>query len=801
MKRFLLSVFLIIIVGTALGAAALVVLYNWAVQDLPSYTRIADYRPPLVTTVYARDKSIMGYFYREKRFLVALSEMPQYLPLAFLAAEDDGFYQHAGVSPVAIFRAFLVNLKSGTSSQGGSTITQQIVKRLLLSAEKSYERKLKEAILAYRLERYLTKDEILTIYLNQIYLGSGSYGVEAAARTYFGKHVNELTLAESAVLAGLPKAPTAFNPYRTPEETKNRQRYVLRRLYELRWISEEDYENALAEPLVYRSMEEPTWKVGAWYVEEVRRHLIDYLSEDNMRRQGIILDRYGEDALYESGLHIYTSMEPKHQAAAEKALRKGLEEASKRSGWHGPIKNLKTAEEIEAFLKKQQPSAEFFNGESWAQAVVLKVEQKGAEVRVGTEAGYIGIKAMSWARTPNIKVAGAYAPAIKDARKVLNPGDVIWVSIIPGKYDPRTPQAERKPLELALEQYPSIQGALVSIEPETGDVVALVGGYSFQSSQFNRATQAKRQPGSSFKPIVYSAAMDAGYTPASIVLDAPIVYINESTSKLWRPENFEGKFSGPMLLRTALAKSRNMCTIRVAQDIGISAVINRALALGLQEPFPPELSVSLGAVAVSPINLTEAYTAFANGGKRSANRMIQSVTDASGTPLLIFNPNLTQAITPENAYIMANLLQTVVNEGTGTRARIQGRHIAGKTGTTNDERDAWFMGFSPYLVTGVYVGYDQLQPMGRLEGGARTAAPIFSYYRKEVENLYADQDFVKPEGIVMLTVDAATGKPATSGSSRRLTLPFMAESLPERGSTSSESPAESADGADLFRAI
>ena len=799
MKRFLLTVFLVIIVGTAFGAAALVVVYNWAIQDIPSYTRIADYRPPLVTTVYARDKSVMGYFYREKRFLVPLSEMPHHLPLAFLAAEDDSFYQHAGVSPVAIARAFLVNLKSGTSTQGGSTITQQIVKRLLLSAEKSYERKLKEAILAYRLERYLTKDEILTIYLNQIYLGSGAYGVEAAARTYFGKHVNELTLAESAVLAGLPKAPTAFNPYRTPEETKNRQRYVLRRLYELRWISEEDYEKALAEPLVYRGMEEPTWKVGAWYVEEIRRHLIDYLSEDNMRRQGIVLDRYGEDALYESGLNIYTSMEPRHQEAAENALRRGLEEASKRSGWHGPIKNLATAEEIEAFLKKEQPDAEFLTGGSWAKAVVSGVEKNGATVRVGEYNGRIGLKAMSWARTPNLRVAGAYAPAITDARKVLKPGDVIWVSMIPGKHDARKPQPKEKTLELALEQYPAIQGALVSIEPKTGDVVALVGGYSFQDSQFNRATQAKRQPGSSFKPIVYSAAIDAGYTPASIVLDAPIVYINDSTSKLWRPENFEGKFSGPMLLRTALAKSRNMCTIRVAQDIGIPAVVNRALALGIREPFPNELSVSLGAIAVSPMNLTEAYTAFANGGKRAANRMIQSVTDAGGTPLLVFNPSITQAITPENAYIMANLLQTVVNEGTGSRARIPNRHIGGKTGTTNDEKDAWFMGFSPYLVTGVYVGYDQLQPMGRLEGGARTAAPIFSYYRKKVEELYPNEDFVKPDGIVMATVDAATGKPATSASGKRLTLPFMDGTIPQNDSPSA--PSGPADGADLFRAM
>lgn len=791
-KRILLIFFLILVVGLALGASALAVVYSWAVQDLPSYTRIADYRPPLVSTVYARDNSVMGYFYREKRFLSSLSDMPPYLPLAFLAAEDDGFYEHQGVSPVAILRAFLVNLKSGTNTQGGSTITQQIVKRLLLSAEKSYERKIKEAILAYRLENYLTKDEILTIYLNQIYLGSGAYGVEAAARAYFGKHVNDLTLAEAAVLASLPKAPTTSNPYRNPEETKRRQRYVLRRLHELHWISEEDYEKALAQPLVYKSMDEPTWKTAAWYVEEVRRQLIDYLSEDNMRAQGILLDRYGEDALYEGGLHIYTSMEPAHQAAAEDALHRGLEEADKRYGWRGPLETLEDAQAVAAFLEKNKPDADFLKGNSWARAVVTQADQNGLDVRVGDLAGRIDLKNMAWARTPNIKVAGAYAPPIKDARKVAQPGDVVWVSVVPGTYNLLAPESERdKTLTLALQQYPAIQGAIVSIEPETGDVVAMVGGYSFQNSQFNRATQAKRQPGSSFKPFVYSAALDAGYTPASIVLDAPIVYINESTSKLWRPENYEGKFSGPMMLRTALAKSRNMCTIRVAQDIGIQSVINRALAMGIHEPFPPELAVSLGAVAVSPINFAEAYTAFANQGKRAENRMIRSVTDAAGEPLATFEPRISQVITPENAYVMANLLEAVVNEGTGTRAKIPGRHIAGKTGTTNDEKDAWFMGFSPYLVTGVYVGYDQLQPMGRLEGGGRTAAPIFSYYRKEIEDTYENRDFVKPDDIVMETVHSG---------GRSIAVPFMPGTGPDTYAPQDVQP-ESTDGADLFRAL
>lgn len=396
---------------------------------------------------------------------------------------------------------------------------------------------------------------------------------------------------------------------------------------------------------------------------------------------------------------------------------------------------------------------------------------------------------------------------MKDARKVLEEGDVVWVSGLgpagnATSYNPAL-VSRGGVVQLALEQYPDVQGAIVSIEPQTGDVVALVGGYSFTDSQFNRATQARRQPGSSFKPIVYSAALDNGFTAGSVVLDAPVVYINEYTDKVWRPENFEGNFAGPMLLRTALAKSRNLCTIRVAQQIGIPAIIERAKALGLEPHFPNELSVSLGAVAVSPLNMAQAYTAFANEGRVSTPRMIVEIKDAWGETLYRRDPELREAISPQNAFVMASLLKEVVQDGTATRAKALGRPVAGKTGTTNDEKDAWFMGFSPYLVTGVYIGYDQVAPMGRFETGGRAALPVFVTYRQGVDHLYQPDDFTMPPGIVYARVDGRTGMLAGPSSSSSYMLPFILGTQPS--ATSGEAMERGEDdvrsGEDLLKQL
>ena len=618
---------------------------------------------------------------------------------------------------------------------------------------------------------------------------------------------SDITLAESALIAGLPQAPSAYNPFRNADAAKARQMLVLGRLRSLGWISQEEYNQAATEPLVYWSMNENPTRGAGWYLEEVRRLLIDMFSEDNLRRAGIDSRLYGEDFVYEMGLTVQTAMEPEHQDAAERALRKGLEEHARRYGWLGPVDKIDLADKaaVQAFEKSQKNFNPYdLAGGSWVKALVTKVEQKEAQLVIGSYKGQIELKNMSWARTPNLRVAAQNAPAVADARKVLAPGDIVWVSAAPEKrvsigakgkktesevpFDPAaiTPQSS---IWLALQQYPTVQGAIASVETQSGDVVALVGGYNFGESHFNRATQSRRQPGSSFKPIVYSAALDNGFSAATSLLDAPFVYINPWTGKIWRPENYEANFQGPMPLRTALVKSRNTCTVRVAEQIGIPTVIQRAKDLGLEPHFPAELSVSLGAVAVSPLNMAQAYTAFANlGVVVDKPRMIISVTDPQGRVLYRQDPALRQAISPQNAYIMSQLLKDVVNFGTGTRAKVDGRVIAGKTGTTNEEHDAWFVGFSPQLCTSVYVGFDQLSPLGRLEAGGRTSAPIFSYYRSAIEDRYPAEDFVVPEGVVFADVEG-------------LHLPFKAgEPIYGTVAPQTEEP-EAQAGEDIFKQL
>lgn len=729
MKKFyivniIMALSLSLLITGMIGALAL---YSLMTKDLPSITKITDYQPNLVTTVYASDGQILGYLYREQRFLKKLNEIPIHLTKAFLAAEDSSFYEHEGLDISAIARAFVINVKSGGIVQGGSTITQQIVKQLLLSSRKKYERKFKEAILSYQLENYLTKDEILTVYLNQVFLGAGAYGVEAGARTYFGKHVEDLTLAEACVLAGLPKAPSTSNPFHFPHEARIRQTYVLDRLRELNWISDATYMEARNQKLVYKTMPEPTWKLGAYYLEEVRRWLIDYLSKENMKRQGIELDRYGEDAVYLSGLHVYTAIDLEHQAAAERALKLGLEASTRRRGWRGPDENINPAE-FKDFLKENPVNLKDLKIGDMVKTLVLDVNKEKAIVLAGGQLGEISAASMKW----------TYRGAPKN---IVKPGDVVWASLT----EPARPKKEDKDkpfvLKLALKQWPKVQGALVSLEPPTGNVVAIAGGYDFNDSQFNRATQARRQPGSSFKPFVYSAALDAGFKPTSVVMDSPISFGN------WSPKNYGSKYSGPMTLTNALVRSKNVVTVRIAARIGIKRVIARARALGLEANFPPFLPICLGAEALSPINMAQAYSAFARDGSYVKPRLVLGIKKAWGEEIFRSVPTAVKAISPENAWAMVTILKQVVQRGTGVRARVLKRPVAGKTGTTNEEKDAWFMGFSPYLLTGVYVGFDQIKPMGRSEAGSRAALPIWLDYRMKVEDKYPIQDFTPPHEV------------------------------------------------------
>ncbi len=756
-------------------------LYYWAAGDLPKIEKITDYNPPLTTTVTSANGRVLGHLARENRFLSSLEDMTPCLPEAFLAAEDSGFYEHPGVDIYGIFRAAIKNIEAGTIVQGGSTITQQVIKSLLLTPRRSYRRKLKEAILAYRLEKFLSKDEILTIYLNQIYLGHGAYGVEAASRIYFAKHASELNLAEAALLAGLPKAPSLYDPYRHPKKSIQRQKYVLSRLRNLGWISEKRYQEALDRDLEFKSMDDPTWEVGAYYLEEVRRWLVD---------------RFGEDKTYTGGLQVKTAVNLKHQKAAEKALRQGLIALSKRRGWRGPVKNIGAKKDNlpdrdDDFLKR-------LNSGKMIRVVVREVDRDGASVSFGNQTGWIDVHTMAWCRQPDPDKAPEEVRPVSDARDVLQKGDVVWASELDKDIQKLWPMSrirskqfqkidanqEDNIWDLQLEQRPEVQGALVSLDPGSGRVRALVGGSSFARSQYNRATQAKRQTGSAFKPIVYSAALDHGFTPASLLLDAPIVFRDVSNNSTWKPENYERTSYGRTLFRTALVKSRNLVTIRIAREIGIDTVIKRAKSLGLRADFPRDLSVSLGSASVSLMDLCQAYTGFARGGSIVRPNLIQEVTSSWGKELYVSKEKTKSVISSQTAYIINYLLKEVVQEGTGWRVRALNRPVAGKTGTTDEQRDAWFIGYAPYLLTGVYVGFDEPKPMGKYETGSRAAAPIWLKYRQAVEGDYPVQDFNRPSGIVMARIDPSNGLLAGSGTEKSYLLPFKSGTQPKRVSQS-----------------
>jgi len=753
-KWLLIVVFclLLLIAGSAVGV------YYWAAKDLPKIESITDYKPALATTVYTANRKVLGYLSKQKRFFTPLKDMSRHVPRAFIASEDSSFFEHPGVDLISIFRAAIKNLKAGKIVQGGSTVTQQVVKSLLLSSKQTYKRKMKEAILAYRLEKHLSKDEILTIYLNQIYLGSGAYGVEAASRKYFAKHASELNLAESAMLAGLPKSPAVYNPYKNPELAKSRQEYVLEQLLDQGWISKQEYKTALEYDLKFETMSDPSWNVGAYYLEEVRRWA---------------LDRFGEKKTYTGGLNIYTAINKKHQKAAEEALQKGLVASTKRRGWRGALKNL-PKKEYKSFTGDQKNCKKKLQKGEWIKVVVNKVIRSGARVSFANSTGWIDLRTMHWCREIDPSRAHEEVPDIRNAQKVLEKGDVVWASLR------REKREKEKIWQLSLEQKPEVQGALVSFDPRSGKVRAMVGGYSFEKSRFNRATQARRQPGSAFKPIVYSAALDNGFNPASVILDAPIVYSNHEMNSTWKPRNYSRRIYGPTLFRTALVNSRNLVTIRIAKEIGINKVIDRAKKLSLQSKFPRNLSVSLGSASVTLMNLSRAYSAFCRGGSYVQPRLINKVTGPWGKEIYKSQKKYQKAISPRNAYIINYLLQEVVQDGTGWRIKKLGRSVAGKTGTSDNQKDAWFMGYAPYLLTGVYVGFDDPKSMGKYETGSRAAAPIWLDYRQEVEENYPVQDFQRPSGIVMARVDANNGLLASSTTEKSYLLPFKAGTQPEK---------------------
>ncbi len=782
------------IIGFVLGSSLIVSVVIWASNDLPSLTKIADYQPALSSTILARDGTVVGEIYDERRYLIELSQLPTYLPLAFISAEDKDFYSHSGISLTSILRAAIANFKSGSTSQGGSTITQQVVKRLLLTPERTYTRKIKEALLAFKLEEQLSKDEILTIYLNQIHMGAISYGVEAGARYYFSKHAADLTIAESALLAGILPATTRYNPYRNPEAARSRQEYVLGRMRADGVINDDEYEEAFYQELEFISMDDNTDAFGGWYVEEVRRQIIDLFSEENSKALGFDMGIYGEQAVNELGLTVTTSMDPIAQRNAEIALKDGLERASKRHGWRGPIKNISPPAYAEYLEKKRFKPANLANNK-WVEALVISVDRAGAKVRLDeTYDGFIDVVSMGWGRRPNIEHSGdEYSRAIAYATTVLKPGDIVYVryytkeekdnfiAIAADKNPLHTEETinnarikgvesitEETVIPLALEQLPSVQGALIAIEPKTTDVVAIVGGYQFggtTGSHFNRATQAFRQPGSSYKPIVYSAALDNGYTLDTDVLDAPIVLM--LNNEVWRPTNFSSGFTGKTNLRVSLARSINLVTVRVAQDIGMTAIVERAKDLQLDGTITENLAASLGAIEVTPISMAKAYSAFAYQGLVPTPRFIQSIQSASGKVIYEVEAVHDQGISAQNAYLVSNMLRYVVQAGTAAKLNNISSNISlgGKTGTTNEEVDAWYIGITPDLVAATYVGYDQPRPMGRGETGAIAAMPIYRTFAEKTLQHYPPASFDVPQGINFYNID-------------NMRLPFKAGTVP-----------------------
>lgn len=717
------------------GAVAAAVLLWWIARDLPRFDALLDYAPLEATRVYASGGELVATFHRERRTVVPPEEIPEVLKRAILAAEDANFYQHEGLDYVGIARAFLKNLLSGETRQGASTITQQVVKTFLLSPERTYERKLKEVILARRLERNLTKDEILYLYLNQIYFGHGRYGVEEAARHYFGKGVKDLTLGEAAVLAGLPQSPARLSPITHPDRAKARQRYVLDRMLENGWITEEEHAREVAAPIRVAEAREPM--PGAYYVEEVRRHLVE---------------RYGSETVLTGGLQVHIGMDVELQRSAETALRSGLLAYERRHGFRKP--GVKLDDEVRARLEKR--AAQGGSG-----LLDVRTGRRVQPAPGAIVAGAVEVvddqAAILWFGTRKVRLTAAEMRwAGSDPRKLLAKGDVALVEIV---------DVEGDTLHLRLAQEPAVEGALVAIDPENRRVRALVGGWDFDRNEFDRAMQARRQPGSAFKPFVFGAALESGrWTAASRVVDAPETFRDPWTGREWKPRNYDrDAFEGTMTMRRAIALSKNTVAVRLISELGVDPVVDFARRAGIGSEMPRNMTLALGTGEVTPLELANAFATFASGGLVGEPVLVERVLDREGNVLEEARPRLRPAISPAIAYVLTELLEAVVEEGTARAARALGRPAAAKTGTTSDGRDAWVAGYTPDLVAVSWVGFDDHRPLGPGETGGRTAMPAWLELMQAAHRGRPPRDFPVPSGVELVLVDRETGLLAAEG--------------------------------------
>ena len=739
MNKFLKNILFISLSSLLLlGILILSVLWTYS-NNIPDYKFLKNYKPPVSSKVYSGEGELVADFSKEKRIFVPYNSIPNNVINSFLSAEDKNFFSHPGVDAKGVLRAVVNNISNIILSkrlEGASTITQQVAKNFLLTNEVSLNRKIKEAILAFRIERALSKQRILELYLNQIYLGSGAYGVAAASLEYFDKSIKDLNYAEAALLAALPKAPSKYNPYRNIELAKYRRNLVLKNLFENRYIDLKSYNKFKIEKIKLNKLKKVFLEDAQYYIEDVRKNVIDTLTYDKV---------------YNQGFNINTPINLEFQKIATEALRNGLITYDKRKGWRGPLTNKIYSENWNNKLEELNLE----NSINWKLAIVKKLNKFSAEIQTEDKLdGKIEYKDISWTK--------------KEFEQLLKVGDIVYVKKIDNKI-------------YSLKQLPKINGGIVVMDPYTGRILALSGGFSFKESEFNRATQALRQPGSAFKPFVYALALENNYTPTSLILDAPIVLDQGVDLKMWKPENYGKKFYGPSTLRVGLEKSRNLMTVRIAQDLGIEKIINFSKNLNIYDNPEELLSISLGSAETTLLKLTSAYSAFVNGGKLIDPILIDRIQDSEGKTIFnnskrkcvncdqisylgkdypVIENNYKKVFSPQTAYQMTSILEGVVQRGTAKKLRNLKLNIAGKTGTTNKNTDTWFIGFTSNLLIGVYVGSDNPIPLGRYETGSKTALPIFKEFIKKAVKKSEARPFKAAEGTVMMVVDPVTGQKA-----------------------------------------
>ncbi len=737
------------------GVLIITVLWNYS-NDLPDYKFLKNFKPSVSSKVYSGNGNLVADFSKEKRVFVPFNSIPKNVINAFLSAEDKNFFSHPGVDAKGVMRAVINNISNILSSrrlEGASTITQQVAKNFLLTNEVSINRKIKEAILAFRIERALSKERILELYLNQIYLGSGAYGVAAASLEYFDKSIRDLNYSEAALLAALPKAPSRYNPYRNPKMAKFRRNLVLKNLYENNYLTFEWYEKLKNEKIKLKKTEKVYQEDAQYYIEDVRKKVIEI---------------FGYDKVYKQGLNINTPIDLNLQKIATNSLREGLISYDKRKGWRGPLSNKnynsQWAKDLENFKLE--------NSINWKLAIIKKLNKFSATIETQDKInGIIEYKNISWTK--------------KEFKQLLKPGDIVYVENI-------------KDNIFSLKQLPKVNGGIVVMDPYTGRVLALSGGFSFKKSEFNRATQANRQPGSAFKPFVYALALENNFSPTTLILDAPLVLDQGEDLKMWKPENYGKKFYGPSTLRVGLEKSRNLMTVRIAQSLGIEKIINFSKNLKIYENPEELLSISLGSAETTLLKLTSAYSVFLNGGKLVEPILIDRIQDSEGNTIYnndkrkcincdqisymssdypYIKNTYKQIFSKETAFQMTSILEGVVKRGTAKKLKDLKLNIAGKTGTTNNNTDTWFIGYTSNLLVGVYVGSDSPSPLGKFETGSKTALPIFKRFIKDSVKKSDARPFKAAKGTVMMVVDPSTGQKAKFSSKNTIIEVFKKKNI------------------------